>query len=283
MPRRWLIGLVLCLFLLSSSTALCGPVKIHLQGTLTSPSGQRTFDGDYPVTIRLWNGGKLPILTVDTVLIHVVKGRFLTHIGPYAALTREVFSTQKSLSFQLPDEPEISPRTRFERMAASGEIYCSDIRLTTSSMPVTNVGTRIRIGFASDKSTQTGVLLALSREVIDVLDLSRPGVVNRYQFDSVTSFEISVRHRRHGQIGFIAGMAVGAFAGYAMGEGETDDVSMSKETKRAFDAFAGAILGGLTGYLMGNSITTDRWQSLPLDRLRNRVRSEDEFMARTRQ
>jgi hypothetical protein len=118
---------------------------------------------------------------------------------------------------------------------------------------------------------------------LELLDASRPGLVQKYDFDSVTSLDISARFRRHGQIGLLAGIALGAAAGYAMGADEEDDLSMSKETKRAFDAFAGAILGGLTGYLVGNSVTTDRWQTLPLGRVRDRLRNGEDILAGKRQ
>lgn len=265
---RW----TLMLITLAATEVVAGPVKIHLEGTLTGHAGEPTFDGVYPVTVRLWNGGADPIMTVDTVRVSVIKGMFRTHIGPYAVLAREMFSTRKSLSFQFPDEPEISPRTPFLRMAPSGEIHCSPIRLSTSAMPATDAGTRVRLGLADQSKPAVGILLSMSSRQIELLDASRPGLVEKYDFDSLTALDISTRFRRHGQVGLIAGIAVGAIVGYTMGSGEEDDLSTSKETKRAFDSFAGAILGGLTGYLLGNSVTTDRWQSLPIDRVRDRAR-----------
>lgn len=274
--------LVLWIFVLiafAAVEAVAGPIKIHLEGTLNGPNGQPTFDGVYPITVRLWNGGAEPIIKVDTVRINVVHGKFQTHIGPYAPLTREIFSTKKSLSFQFPGETEISPRTPFTRMAASGEIYCSPIHLTTSGMPATDAGTRVRLGLIDQDESAVGILLSMNSSRIELLDVGRPGLVQKYSFDSLSSLDISARFRRHGQVGLLAGIAAGAVAGYAMGQDEEDDLSMSKETKRAFDAFAGAILGGLTGYLVGNSVTTDRWQSLPLDRVRDRLRDGENFLA----
>lgn len=268
------------LLLLTVVESVSGPLKIHIEGTLTAPDRQPTFDGKYPVVIRLWNGAPTPILTVDTVRIDIVKGVFKTHIGPFPALTRETFSTKKSLSFQFPHEPEHAPRTPLMRMAASGEIYCYPIKLTTSSMPSTDAGTRVRLGLAGEIPPAVGILLSMTDGRIELLDPKRPGLVEQYQFDSIRSFEISSRYRSQGQLGFLAGIVAGGVAGYAMGSGEEDDLSMSKETKRAFDAFAGAILGGLTGYLLGNSVTVDRWQTLPLDRVRDRMRDEDESFVR---
>jgi hypothetical protein len=250
-----------------------------LEGTLTAPGGASTFDGIYPITVRLWNGGASPIITVDTVRFSVVNGAFKIHVGPYPPLTREIFSTHKSLSFQFPGEPEISPRTPFLRMAPSGEIYCAPVRLTTSAMPSTATGTRVRLGLTDGNVSEIGILLSMSSHQVELLDANRPGFVEKYSFDSIASFDVSTRYRRNGQLGLLAGIAAGAVVGYAMGSGEEDDFSMSKETKRAFDAFSGAIIGGLTGYLLGNSATSDRWQSLPLDRVRDRVRSEEDYLA----
>lgn len=277
-PR--LVLLNICLIVLTSVGAVAGPAKIHVEGTLTAPDGQPTYDGTYPVIIRLWNGGSTPILTIDTARITVNKGEFKTHIGPFAALTRETFSEKKSLSFQFPDEPEIAPRTPLMRMASSGEIYCYPAHLKTASLPSTDTGTRVRLGLDGKSSPTIGILLSMSPGQIELLDPSHPGLVEEYPFDSIRSFDVSSRYRRQGQLGLLAGLAVGAFAGYAMGSGEVDDFSMSKETKRAFDAFAGAIIGGLTGYLLGNSATVDRWQSLPLERVRERARSNDDAYVR---
>lgn len=280
MSSHRLVLWIFALIAFTTAEAVSGPIKIHLQGTLTAPDGQPTFDGVYPVTVRLWNGGTEPIIKVDTVRINVVHGKFQTHIGPYAPLTREIFSTNKSLSFQFPGEVELSPRTPFTRMAASGEIYCSPVRLTSSGMPATDAGTRVKLGLIDHQDqSAVGILLSMSSKRLELLDAGRPGLVQKYSFDSLTSLDISARFRRHGQVGLLAGIAIGAVAGYAMGADEEDDLSMSKETKRAFDAFAGAILGGLTGYLVGNSVTTDRWQSLPLDRVRDRLRNGEDFIA----
>ena len=147
-------------------------------------------------------------------------------------------------------------------------------------MPSTDTGTRVRLGIANQKPSAVGILLSMSGSQIELLDPGRPGLVEEFSFDSITSLDVSARYRRQGQLGLLAGIAAGAAFGYAMGAGEEDDLSMSKETKRGFDAFAGAILGGLTGYLLGNSVAIDRWQSLPLDRVRDRARSEDESYVR---
>lgn len=276
-PRlvRWALAIVAFV----ATEALAGPVKIHVEGTLTGPGGSPTYDGVYPVTVRLWNGGSTPILKVDTVQLPVVHGKFLIHVGPYDVLTRELFSTQKSLSFQFPGEDEISPRSPFLRMAPSGEIYCAPVRLSTAGLPTVDAGTRVRLGRPAPQKSAVGILLSMTGSQIELLDARTPGLINRFAFDSIDALDISTRFRRHGEVGFLSGVILGAAAGYAMGSGEEDDLSMSKETKRAFDAFAGAILGGLTGYLLGNSITTDRWQPLPLDRVRERARNGDNVLA----
>ena len=272
---------VSALFVTLAAEANAGPVKIWVEGELTGPAGQKALEGTYPVTVRLWNGGSNPILSIDSVRIRVLNGKFHAELGPYAPLNRETYSPKKSISFQFPGEAEINPRTPFMSLAPSGRIHCAPARLTTANMPATDAGTRVRLGFAGDKSA-TGVLLAMNSQRIELLDPTMPEMTKRFAFDSVTSIDVSARFRRHGQVGLLAGIALGAVAGYAMGSGEEDDLSMSKETKRAFDSFAGAILGGLTGYLIGNSVTTDRWQELPLDRVRDRARNGEDILATQR-
>lgn len=270
----------ICLLLVvAASDAMAGAVKIWVEGDLTGPLGTRPFDGAYNVTVRLWNGAPSPIIAIDSVRINVVKGKFRIELGPYPELTRETFSTKKSLSFQFPDEAELNPRTPFLRMAPSGRIHCAPVHLTTTNIPMTDAGTRVRIGSKGDSKRAMGTLLSMTSERIELLNPALPNAVRQFAFDSVQQFDVSARFRRHGQVGLLAGIALGAVAGYTMGSGEKDDLSMSKETKRAFDSFAGAIIGGLTGYLIGNSMTTDRWQPLPMDRLRQRVREGEDFLA----
>lgn len=279
MTSRRFVHWVCALLLISATEASAGAVKILVEGEITGPAGQPALEGSYPVIVRLWNGGSTPIISIDSARIDLVKGRFRAEFGPYPALTRQMFSTQKSLSFQFPGETEINPRTPFVRMAPSGRIYCSPAQLTTANMPSTDAGTRVRLGFSGDKESAVGTLLSMSAERIELLHPTAPGLIQKFAFDSVQRFEVSARFRRYGQVGLLVGITLGAAAGYAMGSGEEDDLSMSKETKRGFDAFAGAILGGLTGYLLGGSVTSDRWQELPMDRLHDRVRNEEDILA----
>ncbi len=113
----------------------------------------------------------------------------------------------------------------------------------------------------------------MSPERIELLQSYTPPEVVRIPMDSITRFDISSQHTHHGDIGFLAGLLLGGIAGNTMGAGEEDDLSMSKETKRAIDSIVGGVLGGITGYLLGNSMSNDRWQELPLERVKERART----------
>lgn len=263
----------LILLLLSIATAAtAGELRVRVNGSILDPSGKLALDGNYPVTVRLWNGRGIydSVLWVDSTSIRQFKGRFQLSLGPYPPMTRRVFSGDQSLSFQFADEPEVRKRAILEGYNASGRVSCPGIQLTTDNIPSTSAGTRVRLQQGGSRSS-IGVLLSMSPERIELLQGYTTSEVARIPMDSVTRFDISSKHRHHGDIGFLAGLLIGGIGGNAMGAGEEDDLSMSKETKRAIDAIVGGVLGGITGYLLGNSMSSDRWQELPLERVKERA------------
>lgn len=276
----WIVGLVLA-FAVAANAA---DVKIGIRGEIVAPSGTTALDGTYPVVLRLWEGRGLrdAVLWMDTTEIHVLNGRFELVAGPYPPLTRSFFSTDRTVSFQFEGEPELRKRTVFNRMTPSGRVICAPITLTTANIPATAAGTRVRILQGNDNPASIGILLSLSPERVEFLQGSVRGTstwmaakATRLPMDSISRFEISARHRQWGDVGLVSGLIIGAVVGNAMGANEEDDLTWSKETKRAFDAFAGAVLGSLAGYIFGSSISTDRWQEIPLDRLKERARGEE--------
>jgi hypothetical protein len=267
----------LILILLSVATAaMAGELRVSVAGVVQDPLGKPALDGTYPVTVRLWNGRGIydSVLWVDSTAIHQLKGQFRLSLGPYPPLTRKTFSGDQSLSFQFPDEPEVRKRAVLESFNSAGRVVCPEVRFATGNIPSTSAGTRVRL-HQGQTTSSVGVLLSISPERVELLQsyTRSESEVTRIPMDSITRFDISTRHTHHGDIGFLAGILFGGIGGYAMGAGEVNDLSMSKETKRGIDSIVGGVLGGLTGYLLGNSMSSDRWQQLPLERVKERSRT----------
>ncbi len=107
----------------------------------------------------------------------------------------------------------------------------------------------------------------------DALIMESNGNVLALPLDSVTKLEVSWGRKTNtgkgAGIGFLLGGLVGAIIGYASYE-ECSCLGggVGPETL----ALVGAVIGGFgglaTGVLIGSAIETDRWQEVPLDRLR---------------
>ena len=69
-------------------------------------------------------------------------------------------------------------------------------------------------------------------------------------------------------IGVLLGVVAGALIGYASYESESFFIELDPEAYAVWGAVFGGLVGGGVGALIGASIRTDRWQEVPLDRLR---------------
>jgi hypothetical protein len=68
----------------------------------------------------------------------------------------------------------------------------------------------------------------------------------------------------------VVGLLGGAFAGLAIGAGACEDglLLFTKEECVGLAAGSGAIVGAVLGVVVGMAVRTDRWKSVPLDRVR---------------
>jgi hypothetical protein len=84
---------------------------------------------------------------------------------------------------------------------------------------------------------------------------------------SITRLEVSRARKSHTLIGAGIGFVVGALAGAAVGPSAiTGDIS--KGGARLFGAGIGALGGTVLGLAVGAISKSDRWEEVPLDRLR---------------
>ncbi|MCH7717632.1 MAG: hypothetical protein IH876_16010 [Gemmatimonadetes bacterium] len=137
-------------------------------------------------------------------------------------------------------------------------------------------GTRTLYGGATriDCRTDKGTLAALTADSV-VLRIGEPATQLAVSLASVKRLEV-VRGRKSNAatgagIGLVVGMVAGAVIGYASYE-ECEGFCMFAPAGRGETAVFGAALFGLGGIvfgaLIGASSKTDRWEEVPLDRLR---------------
>jgi hypothetical protein len=118
-----------------------------------------------------------------------------------------------------------------------------------------------------------GTLSTLSANTLAVAD--GPGGL-LFALDSVTSIEVSSGQKRQVVRGALIGFGVGVVAGVALGK--STDVCNPPSCYRvgpsdlpdpaAVGGVAGGLFGALVGVLVGTLIKTERWEEVPLDRLR---------------
>ena len=111
-----------------------------------------------------------------------------------------------------------------------------------------------------------GTLAALTTDVL-VLVVDRQDSELSISLDSVTEVAVSSGKRSH----ILAGAGGGALLGTAVGAVASSAKSCTDEWGSlctAGGAAQGAIIGLVTGLFIGAAIKTDRWEEVPLDRLR---------------
>ncbi len=163
-------------------------------------------------------------------------------------------------------------RIRIRAINTALLISSSGCAVATQAIPTLTPGARVR-AWNSPPADQkvVGTLLEIRS---DTLLLQEDGWADTTPIlrTAVTRLDISVGHMRHtgrgAARGFLFGGAVGALAGVIIGSSfECGTGDCGKEGAIAFGAI-GAGTGLLIGALVGAITTSDRWQEVPVDRLR---------------
>jgi hypothetical protein len=119
--------------------------------------------------------------------------------------------------------------------------------------------------------TDIGVLTAMTSDSI-VLNTAEEGDLLAFALDSVT--RIDVHRGRKSKwllgmgIGFLAGSGAGALVGTSLDCTEYLGTTSNEASCTGLGALGGAAVGAVVGALVGSSIRTDKWEEVPLDRLR---------------
>ena len=113
----------------------------------------------------------------------------------------------------------------------------------------------------------------------DSLIMESNGNALALPLDSVTKLEVSQGQKSYTEVGAIIGLLVGGVAGAAIASASVEECvpegwfsCFGSDMGSGFVSLVGALVGGaggaLFGGLIGSAIKTDRWQEVPLDRVR---------------
>ena len=118
------------------------------------------------------------------------------------------------------------------------------------------------------------MLYTFASDII-VLETGEIGAHTRIPLASVTRFELSRGKSRHAGRGALIGLGIGAGGGAIIGaiaevsgERYCIDTCAAAGVLTAFTAIGLAIPGLVIGTVAGALIKTDRWEEVPLDRVR---------------
>lgn len=154
--------------------------------------------------------------------------------------------------------PRISPLLTALVLTASAD-------LLAQQAPPVAPGDRVRV---TTRTKLVGNLVTLSADTC-VLHVEGRDASLSLPIASLTKFEVSRGRKSNALkglgIGFLGGAAVGALIGLGLDE-EGGEVSAG--TWALIGAAPGAVVGAVVGVAVGASTKTDRWEVVPLERLR---------------
>ena len=129
--------------------------------------------------------------------------------------------------------------------------------------PPIAVGERVRVSTESG-ATHEGLVSMATSGVIEVRD--EEGSQSSVPLSTVTRLEVSRGQQSKGVIGFWVGAGAGVLGTLAYCSG--GNCALFDDDFTAAAALLFGTGGGLVGALVGWSIKTDRWEGVPLERLR---------------
>jgi hypothetical protein len=141
--------------------------------------------------------------------------------------------------------------------------------LPAQEPPPVEPGDRVRVTAAHGIRNRVGTLRALNN---DSIVLENPGLV--LPIDSVTQLEVSRGRKSRAGRGALIGLGFGVGIGAAVGFLISQDESGENECRgieaqcTAIGAASLGLVGAGIGALAGAATKTDRWEEVPLERLR---------------
>ncbi len=130
--------------------------------------------------------------------------------------------------------------------------------------PPIAVGQRVRVTTESG-ATHVGLVTALSS---GALELQGEGGSQRFPAASVTRLEVSRGRKSRAELGAGIGFTAGALGAVVYCQMEAKRCVVFDDDTTPLQALAFGAMGSVVGGFVGWFITTDRWEGVPLERLR---------------
>ena len=160
--------------------------------------------------------------------------------------------------------------------------------IAQAQAPSPQPGTRVRLTVPCDQKTQPAVGAQNSRcafvgrlvmSQADAITLETAESTTSYALGTVSQLQVSRGYRSHALVGAGAGFLIGAGVTYlvlnAGGSTSPCDQSANQDAMSSGECLGLAALGGLggagLGALIGALVRTERWQDVPIERLRINV------------
>lgn len=131
-------------------------------------------------------------------------------------------------------------------------------------------GQRVRVKSTSQAvPVMTGVIEAIDADTLFLRHGGTAGetVATPIPMASITGLQVSRGRRSRWQTGLAIGLGAGAAGGAILGGSSEDDLLFSSGDKAVMGAVGLGVLGGAVGAVAGALTRTERWESIPIDRV----------------
>lgn len=135
-------------------------------------------------------------------------------------------------------------------------------------------GQRVRVrSTVAHAPVLTGAVESIGRDTMIVRHEDGAGVATAIPLSSVAQLQVSQGRHSKWVTGLLIGAGVGAVAGAIIGAAtyDEDDPFFSAGENALAAALLFTPIGGLAGAIIGLQVKTERWESVPLDRVRPAV------------
>lgn len=132
-----------------------------------------------------------------------------------------------------------------------------------------HTGQRVRVTSAVEATpVWTGVIEAIDADTLHLRHAGKAGdTVANIPMASIARVEVSRGRHSRWLTGLAIGMGAGAAGGAILGASSEDDLLFSSGDKAMIGAVGFGVLGGAVGVVAGALTKTERWETVPVDRV----------------
>lgn len=128
-------------------------------------------------------------------------------------------------------------------------------------------GQRVRVTSAAEAApVRTGVIETIDRHTLH-LRTAGDTVATAIPMASIARVQVSRGRHSKWLTGLAIGMGAGAVGGAILGGSSEDDLLFSSGDKAVIGAVGFGVLGGAVGVVAGALTKTERWETVPVDRV----------------